>query len=241
MSGRRIQSFVTQFLRYLIDPSICPGCAEALLAGQHYCSACVLRLEPMPKPCLLCGLENKSSTEVCAVCLYDPPAWDKMIAPLIYRGMTRDLLIQLKFSQQLEITRSLALQLSRYFNHSDDRPDILIPVPLHPKRLIERGFNQAFEIGTIISSLTDIPLKDGLLRRIKNTESQSGLSAAKRQQNIRNSFQYESSQVYSHVAIVDDIITTGSTVNEITRVLKRAGINRVDVWGLARVPSQASE
>jgi ComF family protein len=118
---------------------------------------------------------------------------------------------------------------------SKSLPEVLLPVPLHRKRLLDRGFNQAFEIARALSQLLDIPVDSHALSRIRDTDSQSGLSANQRQKNILKAFAYEASTPYSHVAVVDDIITTGSTANEITKTLHRTGVEQVEIWGLARV------
>ena len=107
-------------------------------------------------------------------------------------------------------------------------------MPLHNKRLLERGFNQAFEIARILSSELGIQLDSNMLMRIRDTDAQAGLSASKREKNILGAFQCKPCH-YRHVAVVDDIITSGSTANEITKVLHRAGVETVEIWGMARV------
>ncbi len=240
MSGRRIQAALSAFITRALDPALCLGCAHVLEPGQYFCDACGLTLECVPQPCTLCGLENHSSdprgsNPVCARCLYDPPRWQKLIAPLIYQGIGRDLLIQLKYSEGLHLANALATRLVEYFRRSRPQPEVLLPVPLHRERLLDRGYNQAFEIARILSSMLDIPLDTRSLLRIRHTESQSGLSASKREKNILGAFAYEPADVYTHVAVVDDIVTTGSTANEISKTLHRAGVSNVEIWGLARV------
>jgi ComF family protein len=158
-----------------------------------------------------------------------------MVAPLIYQGLARDLLIQLKFSESLHLANSLASAVVGHFRTDKPTPEVLLPVPLHRNRLLDRGYNQAFEIARTLSHLLDIPVDTHALSRIRDTDSQSGLSAYKREKNILKAFAYQSSKSYSHVAVVDDIVTTGSTANEITRTLHRAGVVCVEIWGLARV------
>jgi ComF family protein len=240
MSGRQIQAALRAFITRALDPALCLGCAHVLEPGQYFCDACGLSLECVPQPCTLCGLENqgsesRDSNPICARCLYDPPRWKKLIAPLIYQGFSRDLLIQLKFSEGLHLANSLATHLVEHFRHSRPQPEVLLPVPLHRERLLERGYNQAFEIARILSQLLDIPLDKHSLLRIRHTESQSGLSASKRARNILGAFAYEPGKVYTHVAVVDDIVTTGATANEIAKTLHKAGVNNVEIWGLARV------
>lgn len=240
MSGRRIGTALNALITRALDPALCLGCAHLLEPGHYFCDVCGLTLECVPQPCTLCGLENHScdprgNNPVCARCLYDPPRWQKLIAPLKYQGIGRDLLIQLKFSEGLHLANSLSTHLVEHFRRSRPQPEVLLPVPLHRERLLDRGYNQAFEIARILSRLLDIPLDTRALSRIRDTVSQAGLSAHQREKNILKAFAYEASTPYSHVAIVDDIVTTGSTANEITKTLHRAGVTYVEIWGLARV------
>jgi ComF family protein len=110
-----------------------------------------------------------------------------------------------------------------------------LPVPLHRERLLERGYNQADEIARIWSRELAIPVDRKALIRTRATPSQSGLSARQRELNVRRAFAYQPKHEYRHVALVDDIVTTGSTVSEIARALHRAGVDYVEVWALARV------
>lgn len=235
MSGRQIRATLRAFITRALDPALCLGCAHLLKPGQYFCQACGSTLKRVLRPCTLCGIENPSSDPICARCLYDPPRWQKMIAPLIYQGFSRDLLLQLKFSESLHLANSLTHHLITRFRQSKPLPEVLLPVPLHRNRLLDRGYNQAFEIARILSQLLDIPLDKRSLLRIRHTESQSGLSAAKREKNILGAFAYQPTAVYKHVAVVDDIVTTGSTANEISKTLHKAGVKNVEIWGLARV------
>jgi len=116
-----------------------------------------------------------------------------------------------------------------------NRPDMLIPVPLHRLRMIKRGFNQASELGTYISKVLGIPLLTTALRRHRNTKAQSGLSRKQRRKNVRGAFYWHSLKTPDrHVALIDDVMTTGTTVTECARILKKAGAKRVDVWVAAR-------
>ena len=235
MSGRRIQIGFQRLAARLLDPALCLGCEHELDPGLYFCATCISQLNLLNNPCALCGLENQTSGSHCAACLYDPPRWQNLVAPLIYQGLARDLLIQLKFSQSLHLANSLVSSVIHQFRASNTLPEVLLPVPLHRKRLLDRGFNQAFEIARALSQLLDIPVDTRALCRIRNTDSQSGLSANQRQKNILKAFSYEALTPYSHVAVVDDIVTTGSTVNEITKTLHRAGVQQVEIWSLARV------
>ena len=231
MTVKRIKT--TRFLSNMLDPSICPGCQHALACAQTFCSRCRQRLSCVVNPCRLCGLQNQNADELCAACLYDPPRWQRMIAPLQYRGFARELLLQLKFSESLYLANTLTATVVHHFSGAAP-PEVLLPVPLHRQRLLERGFNQAYEIARLLSSRLNIKLDDNTLTRIRHTQAQAGLSATAREKNILKAFHCKPSD-YQHVALIDDIITTGSTASEITKILHQTGIKTVEIWGMARV------
>jgi ComF family protein len=113
-------------------------------------------------------------------------------------------------------------------------PDCIVPVPLSKKRLRQRGFNQSAELARAVSKNYPIPLNLHAIARGRDTRAQTGLHRQQRLQNIRGAFDQVRAMDAGHVAILDDVVTTGSTVNELARVLKRAGVERVDVWSIAR-------
>ncbi len=235
MKARKFQSLILDNLTSLLDPHLCPGCQQTLLDQQTFCESCQQRLRPVEHPCRLCGLENQTNDDACAVCLYDPPRWQRMIAPLQYQGLTRELMMQFKFSQSLHFANSLLQTIIHHFPGQPAKPEVLLPVPLHHNRLIERGYNQAFEIGRLMSLIIDIPVDTQTLVRVRDTEAQVGLTAHGREKNILKAFACNNQKNYRHVAVIDDIVTTGSTANEVTKTLHRAGVETVEIWSLARV------
>jgi ComF family protein len=118
----------------------------------------------------------------------------------------------------------------------DELPDCLLPVPLHSSRLRQRGFNQSIEIARVIAKRLQIPIVHDAVIRRRSTESQTGLTAKQRQKNIRGAFDVVGDLAGKHVLIIDDVVTTGSTVNELAKVLKRKGVKRVGVLSIARAP-----
>lgn len=115
-------------------------------------------------------------------------------------------------------------------------PQVLIPVPLHPGRLAERGYNQALEIARVLGGGLGLPLDRRCCHRVTATPPQAGQDEAARRRNIRGAFAAQTPFPWSRVAIVDDVVTTGSTVSELARVLRRAGALEVEVWAVARTP-----
>lgn len=232
MSGRRVYRFLRNKFGYLLNPGLCLSCGIPVVAEAYLCEHCVDSLEPVPNPCSCCGLPNKTDGSICPVCLHQPPRWQYMISPLIYSTGTRKIIRELKFNEQLHLANALLTHIHQFYNNHP--VDVLIPVPLHKSRLLERGYNQSEEIACILSRRLNIPVDRTSLTRIKATDSQSGLSLNKRQQNILKAFEYTATAQYKSVAIIDDIVTTGSTVSEICKVLKKAGIQHIEVWSLAR-------
>jgi ComF family protein len=149
-----------------------------------------------------------------------------------------DHLIQLlKFQGQLAAATLLGNLLQEMLTQrTAPLPEALLPVPLHPKRLAERGFNQALEIARVVSKPLAIPIIARTVQRHRPTPPQVSLNAKARRSNVRGAFRRQQLIQAKHVAIIDDVITTGSTVTEIAGVLKKAGVEEIEVWALARTP-----
>lgn len=235
MQAKHLQRLIADFINYLFASGLCLACGCELDSAESLCDCCGQRLYRVPHPCLYCGQPNPVNGGLCPACLLNPPRWQRMIAPLQYRDLTRDYLQQLKYSEALHLAKTLCRQCFEPFRHGAPRPEALLPVPLHRNRLLERGYNQADEIARLWSREFGIPMDRKALTRLRATPTQSGLSADQREENVRRAFAYHPLRDYRHVAIVDDIVTTGSTVGEITRTLHRAGVEYVEVWALARV------
>lgn len=124
--------------------------------------------------------------------------------------------------------------LESIYSGNSPLPECIIPVPLHALRLLKRGFNHSELIGRYLADHLHIPLEVHCCKRIKNTQQQSDLSVKQRRKNIAGAFSVQSPLNFQHIAIVDDVVTTGSTVNELARTLKLAGVSRVEVWACAR-------
>jgi ComF family protein len=126
--------------------------------------------------------------------------------------------------------------LSLRIQGSADLPDLVIPVPLHPARLGERGFNQSLEIARLVTKRLELETDWRSVKRIRPTPPQTGLSEKERRRNLRAAFSISGDLRGRHVALLDDVITTGATLSELSRLLMRQGVERVDLWALARTP-----
>ncbi len=232
MSGRRFYLNIKHKLRSALNPALCQLCGIPVDATAMLCTHCFNSLSQVPNPCTRCGQPNPASGDICPSCRLNPPRWQRMIAPLTFSGATRDLILQFKFAQQRPQARILLTHLlDKYRQHT---PDVLIPVPLHPQKRLQRGYNQAQEVAAVLSDSLFIPLDTRSLRRVKLTGSQAGLSLHKRRKNLRAAFTYQPVRRYRSVAIIDDIITSGSTMDEICKVIQKAGVRHIEAWSLAR-------
>ena len=232
MSGRRIFINISDKIREILDPQLCLDCGITLPSGSGFCRSCQADFQHVSNPCHLCGLSNVSSGTICPACLHRSPRWDHMLAPLVYAGSTRQLLQRLKYQQQNEVAAALADLLASSF--SQRSVQALVPVPMHYSRLIERGFNHADEIAIQLARRLRIPVDRHLLLRRRATLPQSGLTPTQRYRNLQAAFSCTAQPAYRSVAIVDDIITSGSTMQVISQCLRRAGVDHIEVWSLAR-------
>ena len=151
-----------------------------------------------------------------------------------YQGEIRHLITSLKFGSHTKNARLLGMLLAEHLKQTAQAPDLIVPVPLHKFRYRERSFNQAIEIAKIVSKELRIPLDINSCIRHHDTPHQIALTAKQRHKNMENFFTLIKPINAHHVAILDDVITTGSTVHESANLLKKAGVNRVDVWACAR-------
>jgi ComF family protein len=207
----------------LNDKDICQSCFERLPRNIHCCYRCA---EPFPA--------STAAPTLCGRCINESPAFDETYAPFLHQDEIRHLVTGLKFGAQFKNARLLGGLLADYVDKAAEKPDYIIPVPLHKARYQERGFNQALEIARTVSHSLNISLDYSSCTRSKDTPHQTGLTAKKRRQNLRQAFSILKSTNAKHIAILDDVMTTGSTVNALANELKKAGISRVDVWVCAR-------
>ncbi len=221
---------------YLLPPT-CILCGGTGLDSQDICLPCYNDLHNNHHCCYRCAAifeTVNSNPMLCGQCISQSPDFDETHAPYQHTGIIRYLIAALKFKRQYKNARLLAYLLGRYLEQSSEMPELIIPVPLHKMRFRERGFNQSIEIAKAISRRLNIPLDTKACIRKRNTPHQIDLPAKQRHKNIRNAFEVCQPIHARHVAILDDVMTTGSTANELAKVLKKAGVSRVDVWVCAR-------
>jgi ComF family protein len=229
-------------LGHVLLPLRCLVCGEAGVDGHDLCTDCQRALPWNHSACSRCGLPMPEPVPACGRCLKKPPPLDRTLAAFHYGFPVDSLLPRFKFHHDLAAGRELAeamrIALVGSASTGGDRPQALVAVPLHAKRLRQRGYNQALELARPLARALAIPLLYDGLNRIRNIAPQSGLGALARRRNPRGAFAVGSDTLPEHVALVDDVMTTGATLHECARVLKNAGVQRVDAWVAARVPAR---
>jgi ComF family protein len=226
---------LVQVDRWLYPP-VCLVCGLNGRPGLDLCAGCEDDLEPLLGRCRRCGLELVRSVELCGRCTTRLPWFAAAWPGFAYRGHVERLIQRFKFHGDLAAGRVLGtLYARRLAAMAAPRPDLMVPVPLHPRRRLRRGFNQAALLARDLGvQLRGLPWTDALRRR-RPTAAQSELPADRRRGNVRGAFELIRLPVgVRHIALVDDVMTTGSTLDECARVLRRAGAARVDVWVVAR-------
>jgi ComF family protein len=168
----------------------------------------------------------------CERCRAAPPPWSRAIVPLAWRFPVDALIGRFKYAGALHYGAMLGRLLGRHCRGRDI--DGLVPVPLHPGRLRERGFNQADELARAAAPLAGVPVLRGACRRVAATVPQAGLGARERYRNLAGAFAAAGSLEGRRLAIVDDVLTTGSTAAAVAEALLQAGAHRVEVWAVAR-------
>ncbi len=210
---------------------LCVGCRAELPWNSTACRRCALPLPPLV-----------GNGTLCRHCARHPPAFDRALAPLRFAGVVADLVREFKYQRCLAAGRLLgavlagALQPAAEGRGDVALPDVLIPTPLHPRRLRERGFNQAAELTRVLSGRLEVPWQPGRFRRLLDTPSQTGLGRGARRRTLRGAFAWRGDVGWRSVAVIDDVVTSGATAQAMAATLKRAGFARVEVWAVARTP-----
>ena len=222
---------IRSIFRQLI-PSTCLLCGATSGTGP-LCGACLADLPWHRQPqCPQCAIPTPDG-QVCGACLKHPPAFDRSRAALAYAFPLDRLIPRLKYNGRLAIAPALGECLAASVA-SGPRPDCLIPMPLHAKRIRERGFNHATEIARDVAKRLDLPLDTDSCRRIRDTPPQMGLKHDARRRNVRGAFVCTGDVRGRRIALIDDVMTTGTSLDELAKTLKQAGALEVETWVVAR-------
>lgn len=230
------------FLRLLrrsmqkLGVSHCDYCCLAMPPSSTiWCQPCLHLIPNVPR-CKQCGLHTEHDTDVCGECLLHPPQWDRLFCISDYSEPLKEYVSKLKYAQHFWLAQDLGVLLSEYIT---DPAPLIIPVPLHWKRFWWRSYNQSDLLGWTLArefnlekTVTHCDTK--IVKRIKATRPQQGLSRSFRQTNLLGAFKVMKPINEKHVAIVDDVVTTGATINLLCAELRKAGVERIDVYAVCR-------
>ncbi|HOY70780.1 MAG TPA: ComF family protein [Methylotenera sp.] len=230
MKIKQIINNCAKFNHWLFS-SQCLLCAASTNTGKDVCQDCFDALPWHTAPhCQQCGL--LSNHPICGHCLKEPLDFDATFAALRYEFPLDALMQQYKYGSALQTARLFAQLMITH--HTLHNIDVMIPMPLHPQRLQERGFNQSLEIAKLLAKQSNIPLDYTSCTRTKYTPPQASLPLKERAKNIKGVFACSANLAGKRIAIVDDVMTTGASLNELSKTLKKAGAAHVECWVVAR-------
>jgi ComF family protein len=221
-------------------PARCLLCGERGAGTQDLCRDCRAALPWNRSACARCALPLTAAAPACGRCLRVPPPFDASRAAFRYGFPLDRLLPRLKFHGDLAAGRLLAALCAEALADAP-RPKMLLPVPLHPARLRQRGYDQTLELARPLARSLGVPLCPDRLVRRRATAAQSELGAPARRRNVRDAFALGSGALPDHVVVFDDVMTTGATLAECCRTLRRAGVARVEAWAVARAPAPGAD
>lgn len=228
-----------EFVLGLIYPERCVFCDRVVRQSDEFvCTECSESMLIVREPyCMKCGKQIEDETqELCGDCARKKHYFDRGFTLCCYNDPVRESMYRLKYKNRqryaLYYGRKICNELGDKIRELN--ADVLIPIPLHEARYRKRGYNQAELLAREIGRIMEIPVRTDIIKRVKNTQAQKTQDAAERRVNIKNAFQISANDVKLSTAIlIDDIYTTGSTVDEAARILKSAGINRIYVLTVA--------
>jgi ComF family protein len=244
--ARTCTDFCATAGRRLLDavlPPLCLGCNEIVETPGALCAACWPRFSFIAAPhCARCGtpfFQHAGADAECAACLRRPPRFRRARAALVYDGQSRRLVLPFKHGDRTDMARACGAWMARAGAELVAEAELVAPVPLHWRRLFTRRYNQALLLARGVARQAGLPLAPDLLRRRRWTGSQAGLKAKERQRNVRQAFEvaprWRAAVNDKAVLLVDDVLTTGATVDACVAALQQGGARHVDVLTLARV------
>lgn len=249
MPTLKIQTRWREMGRRALDtvmPPRCMMCGDVVADPGALCASCFEDVTFITEPfCTLCGIPfvdiyvEAAETAVCGACARQAPIFDRARAVFVYDDKSRNLLTRLKHADRTDFTPALARWMVRAGASLLEDADLIIPVPLHRWRLFFRTYNQSALLARWVSRLSHVPSVYNALRRSKMTPSQGGLSATARRRNVARAFVVTDEEIVSDkkIILIDDVLTTGATLDSCARVLREAGASRVDALVVGRVPA----
>jgi ComF family protein len=225
---------IASIAQKLYPPSICTLCNQFHRTEVALCELCLQSLVPLNFHCQYCANPlPHSESLICGACIRNKPYFDETWVNYSFEEPLRGLIHQFKYHQQLYLAKLLCTLMMMAKPENSSLPECLIPIPMHPSRIKDRGFNQAAILAKMLSKRFAIPWNISHCQKKINTKPQAGLNGKERQTNLKGAFIIQPLP-YKHVALIDDLVTTGSTANEMARLLKETGVEKVSVWCCAK-------
>lgn len=236
-------------LMRLVYPPVCTGCGKMVGRAAALCPECWGTVRFIERPyCEITGLpfdHDRGEGLVSPQAIADPPAYARARAAVLHDGVARKIVHGLKYSDRADLAAMMATWMIRAGRDVVEDSDVIIAVPLHRGRMFARRYNQSAELARALASLSGKPFLPGVMQRVRATRQQVGLGLKARQDNVRGAFSIKPEQVQRFlglkVLLIDDVLTTGSTVEAATRSLLRAGAAQVAVLTFARVARPGEE
>lgn len=233
-------------LNFLLPPR-CIACDDMTSANHMLCAKCWGQVTFITDPkCDTCGLpfevdfeeEGHDDNEkmLCASCIQDPPFYDQARALFVYGGTAKSIILKLKHGDATYLAPGFANLFYPRFQDFIAPIDLIVPVPIHRRRLLQRWYNQAGLLAQSLGKQSHKPVNHFLLKRVKHTPPQGKMNKTDRTKNVKNAvILNESLKPNAHILLIDDVMTTGATVNECAKILKKSGAKKVDILTVARV------
>jgi ComF family protein len=219
-------------IRQLLPAQPCVLCGSMSHFGL-WCEPCDAAMPYLDmQRCPICALPTPSG-EVCGHCLLTPPAYQHTQAAFGYQFPVDRLIQAMKYQEQLALSGIFSEKLLARIDQTN-LPDYLIPMPLHPAKLKRRGFNQALLLAKPLADALNIPLLTNTCHRLRDTPSQTDLPWDERSKNVKDAFSCEMDLTGKHVALIDDVMTTGASLNELARAVQKCGVRDISAWVVAR-------
>ncbi|WP_318407494.1 ComF family protein [Photobacterium leiognathi] len=225
MMPKNITAWLSRTSRKLLFRH-CSLCQLPLEPNDDYwCQHCLNHFPSSPY-CHRCGTSTFQNVEYCGLCLAEPPPWHRLYRLGEYQPPLQQLISQYKFGKKFWLAKPLARQLAKQIA---EPASLLLPVPLHRRRYWQRGFNQSHYLALVLAKELGSDVNHHVLKRHRHTPAQKALTKQQRKSNLANAFSIQDIALPEHVAIVDDVVTTGTTVSLLTQLLLRKGVKKVDI------------
>lgn len=227
-------------LETIIFPYICNICKSSSDINFDLCSSCLNKLPVLVDRCYVCGayLDKLTESVSCESCQDITRNYDRLCPLFEYTDPISSFITRIKYNRDLKYAklfgRLFAKRISKFYKSYTELPEVIIPVPLATRKHKIRGFNQSYSIFKYAARELEIKLDLNIVKKVKNTKAQAKLNKNDRKRNLKSAFQVAGDIPYQHIAIVDDVYTTGSTVDAVSYGFRERGVELIDVWVIAR-------